>query len=200
MDQDTEGLRVQDGVAAAVDTSVTGAVGELADSVVLEVSAPLQRLAARGGRAGAGERLRMPADRYMAAASRLVQEWSRIVPAAIETYEALAAGVVWPETLTPELLDVLLVHDHECLAARDRLRAKEAARTQDQQALRTRNVDQDLEAAETQAGIPGRDRVAHPHAGSAVAGMQAMTDREESEGSVTAPVREEPLEPGGPDR
>ena len=128
------------------------------------------------------------------------QEWSRIVPAAIETYEALAAGVVWPETLTPELLDVLLVHDHECLAVRDRLRAKEVAWVQDQQALRTRNVDHDLEAAETEAGIPGPERVAHPHAGNAVVVAQSGTDREESEGSMTAHVRKEPLEPDGLDR
>ena len=136
-----------------VATAVTKDSEASAECVVLGVSAPLRTLAVRGGMVGAGDGLSMPADRYMAAAHRLVHEWSRIVPVAIAIHKSLAAGVEWPATLTPELLDVLLVHDHECLLARERLRAKQVAWEQAQQALRARNTDQDLDAAQAHRAV-----------------------------------------------
>lgn len=148
MDEDRAGRTTPEPEPAqtAVATAVTKDSEASAECVVLGVTAPLRTLAVRGGMVGAGDGLSMPADRYMAAAHRLVHEWSRIVPVAIAIHKSLAAGVEWPATLTPELLDVLLVHDHECLLARERLQAKEVAWEQTQQALRTRNADQDLDA------------------------------------------------------
>ena len=160
--------------------------GDPSERVVLEVSAPLRTLAVRGGLTEVGEVLSIPADRYMAAAHRLAHEWSRIVPAAIATYKALAAGMEWPATLTPELLDVLLVHDHECLAAREHLRAKEVAREQAQQALRTRNVDQDLDAKDAQRMADPQPAAAREATGRAESGQgrtpQGVGGRSEFDG------------------
>ena len=107
-------------------------------TVVLEVSAALQELAVATGMIRAGEALRMPADRYMAAASRLAKEWSQILPTLIAMHRARQAGVAPPAGIPPEMLDALLVHDHECRLARDRVHAKEVARAQEPPALPAR--------------------------------------------------------------
>lgn len=107
-------------------------------TVVLEVSAALQALAVATGMIRAGEALRMPADRYMAAASRLAKEWSKVLSTLIAMHRARHMGVEPPAGLTPEMLDALLVHDHECRLARDRVHAKEVTRAQEPPALPAR--------------------------------------------------------------
>ncbi len=190
MDEDRAGRATPESGPAqtVVATPVTKDSEASAECVVLGVTAPLRTLAVRGGMVGAGDGLSMPADRYMAAAHRLVHEWSRIVPAAIAIHKSLAAGVEWPATLTPELLDVLLVHDHECLLARERLRAKEVAWEQTQQALRTRNADLDLDAEVHRAVRP--EGVEPAPAGSGAANREesgrsgAPQDREDRSESI----------------
>lgn len=117
-----------------------------AGTVSLNVSPAMQDMAAQRGMAVRDGALILPADRYMAAASRLAKEWSTIVPVAILTGRALRAGTPAPATLTPDLLDALLVHDHQEIVACARTKEKDAEREREQKALRTRNVDQDLEA------------------------------------------------------
>jgi len=129
------------------ETPVPGPAGA-AGTASLNVSPAMQDLAARRGVAVQDGTLVLPADRYLAAASRLAKEWSAIVPVAIATDRALHAGTAAPATLTPDLLDALLVHDHQGIMARERAKEKDAERERDQKALRTRNVDQDLEASD----------------------------------------------------
>lgn len=126
---------------------VPGASAEPGATAVLQVSAALRELAARAGLARAGEALQMPADRYMAAASRLAKEWSKILPTLIAMQRARQAGTEPPAGISPEVLDALLVHDHECRSARDRAHAKEAARAHEPPALPARG-DQDPDVSE----------------------------------------------------
>ncbi len=195
MDEDSAGRTTPEpGLAQTeVATPVTKDSEASAECVVLGVTAPLRTLAVRGGMVEADDVLSMPADRYMAAAHRLVHEWSRIVPVAIAIHKSLAAGVEWPATLTPELLDALLVHDHECLLARERLRAKEVAWEQTQQALRTRNADQDLDAVQAHRAVRPEGMEPAP-AGSGAA------SREESGRSGAPQDREDRSESWGRDR
>lgn len=104
-------------------------------TVALEVSAALQEFAQATGMIRAGEAIQMPADRYMAAASQLAKEWSKILRTLIAMHRARQAGTERPAGIPPEVLDALLVHDHECRIARDRVHAKEAARAQEPPAL-----------------------------------------------------------------
>ncbi|MHB1952329.1 MAG: hypothetical protein ACYCOU_01155 [Sulfobacillus sp.] len=101
-----------------------GATGP-AERMVLTVSPALQALAVAQGRVLQDGALVLTLERYGVAARYLTNAWSRFVPVALATDRALGAGVAPPATLTAEALDALLVHDHECLAARDRLLAKE---------------------------------------------------------------------------
>ncbi|MHB8388825.1 MAG: hypothetical protein ACYDBH_04480 [Acidobacteriaceae bacterium] len=201
MDENSNGRTTPETAPAqpAATPSIEGNTEASAERVVLGVSAPLRTLATRGGMVDADDVLRIPADRYMAAAHRLVHEWSRIVPAAIAIHQSLAAGVEWPATLIPELLDVLLVHDHECLRARERVQAKQVAWEQTQQALRTRNVDQDREASTTHQ-IARPEETAHVLSGTGMAAPQAAVGREESGYSGVPQDREDRSESRGRDR
>ncbi|MHB1586811.1 MAG: hypothetical protein ACYCRH_03480 [Acidiferrobacteraceae bacterium] len=114
---------------------VPGVGAEPGATVVLQVSAALRELAVSAGLARAGNAIQMPADQYMAAASRLAKEWSKVLPTLIAMQRARQAGAERPAGITPEVLDALLVHDHECRSARDRAHAKEAARRQEPHAL-----------------------------------------------------------------
>ncbi|MHB8549286.1 MAG: hypothetical protein ACYDAZ_09020 [Thermoplasmataceae archaeon] len=116
-------------------------------TVVLAVSAALRELAVGAGLARAGDAIRMPVDQYMAAASRLAKEWSKILPTLIAMQRARQAGAEPPAGITPEVLDALLVHDHECRSARDRAHAKEVARMQEPQMIPARG-DLDPEVSE----------------------------------------------------
>ncbi|MHB1528622.1 MAG: hypothetical protein ACYCXT_04190 [Acidiferrobacteraceae bacterium] len=116
-------------------------------TVVLQISTALRELAVGAGLTRAGDAIRMPADQYMAAASRLAKEWSKILPTLIAMHRARHAGAKPPAGITPEVLDALLVHDHECRSARNRAHAKEVARMQEPHALPARG-DPDPEVSE----------------------------------------------------
>lgn len=113
-------------------------------TVTLGVSAALQELAVTAGMIRAGEAIQMPADRYMAAASRLAKEWSKILRTLIAMHRPRQAGTERPVGITPEALDALLVHDHECRIARDRAQAQEVARAQPPALPARRDLDFDV--------------------------------------------------------
>lgn len=136
---------------AAVDRPTTGS--SVADGtpvsagpVALTVSPALQGLAGRYGEVSPEGRVILSTERYVAAAHRLAHDWSRWVPLAVTVDAALAAGTGLPPNLSREVVDALLVHDHECHAARDRVLAKALGR--DAPARPDRALD---------AGLPGAD-------------------------------------------
>ena len=138
MNQHTRGGESMGEPKPGTHKAVRPAPGEPGATVVLEVSPALRQLAVGTGMVRAGEALRMPADRYMAAASRLAKEWSKLLSTLIAMHRARQAGVAPPAGIPPEMLDALLVHDHECRLARDRVHAKEVARAQEPPALPAR--------------------------------------------------------------
>lgn len=125
------------------------------ERMVLVVSPALQALAVTQGRVLQDGALVLTLERYGVAARYLANAWSRFVPVALATDRALGAGAAPPATLTAEALDALLVHDHECRAARDRLLAKETGRANEKGGERSAIETAGSEPAPEDA--PGRE-------------------------------------------